>query len=139
MGIPRRDVIATALVACGGALYILWVAELSPPGLDTVRAVGLAILVLGFVASASAVVPGFATLMRGDRTYLVVTAALGTVAFLAGVQTLLRSSEAALAVLVSTTAVLWLVSTVHHVLLAGATAHRPAGRPSPARHKLRHA
>jgi len=43
----------------------------------------LVVLSLGFVASASAVVPGFDELMHGNKVYLVVTSLIGLVAFAA--------------------------------------------------------
>ena len=60
-----------------------------------VRVTGLVILALGFVASASAVVPGFERLVHGSRLYLAVTSVLGLGALVAGLVTLWSSSTAA--------------------------------------------
>jgi hypothetical protein len=133
MSLPKRDVFATCLVAVAGLLYWLWAADAAPPGLDSVRATGLVILGLGFAASASAVVPGFEQLLHGNKLYLGVTAASGLIALAAGVQMLVASSEVALAVLMATMGALWLIATIHHVLLAEAA---PAGRRPP-RHRPR--
>lgn len=57
VNLPKRDVIATCLVAAAGVLYLLWAAGSSPPGMSGARASGALILALGFAASAIAVVP----------------------------------------------------------------------------------
>jgi hypothetical protein len=44
------------------------------------RAIGAASLVLGFLASASAVAPSFDRLMDGNKPYLGITAVIGLVA-----------------------------------------------------------
>ncbi len=132
MRLATRDVIATLLVAFAGVLYVLWLADTAPFGLDSVRTVGLVILGLGFAASVSAVVPGFGELLRGNRIYLGVTSAMGIVALVAGVRVLLTSSELGLGVLMGTMVVLWLVATFHHGPLAGTS---PRGRVTgPPRH-----
>lgn len=118
MRLPKRDLIATALVAVAGTLYLLWVVGAAPPAMDGTRATGLAVLGLGFAASASAVVPGFGDLIHGNKLYLVVTSMIGLVAFGAGLQMLLNASEAALGLLVAAMGVLWLIATLHHTLLA---------------------
>ncbi len=135
MNLPKRDVIATCLVAAAGVLYWLWAADAAPPGLESVRATGLVILGLGFAASAAAVVPGFEQLLRGNRPYLITTAAIGLIALAAGVQMLVAASDVGLAVLMATMGAMWLIATVHHALLAQAAApgrRPPRHRPSPA-------
>jgi hypothetical protein len=118
MKLPKRDLVATVLVAVAIALYLLWAADAAPPGLDGVRATGLVILGLGFAASASAVVPGFDQLIHGNKMYLASTSAIGVAAFVAGLVMLLATSETALAVLMIAMVVLWAMSTAHHVMLA---------------------
>ena len=118
MRLPARDIVATALVAVAVALYLLWLFDASLPGMNDVRVTGLVVLALGFAASASAVVPGFEQLMHGNMAYLVVTAMLGLVAFGGGLAMVLWASNAGLTVLVGTMAVLWAISTIHHLLLA---------------------
>jgi hypothetical protein len=133
MRLPQRDLLATGLVAVAGLLYGLWAAEAGPPGLDSLRATGLVMLVLGFAASASAVVPGFEQLLHGNKLYLGVNSALGLVALAAGVLMLVASSEVGLAVLMVTMVAMWLIATVHHVVLAEAALPRPPRhRPRPA-------
>lgn len=135
MSLPRRDAVATVLVAVASVLYVLWVVGATPPGLGAVRATGSVILALGFAASASAVVPGFEQLLHGSKLYLAVTSAIGLVAFAAGVQVLVSASGSALGLLVAAMVVLWVIATAHHVLLAGAAAQPPgsAGAPRQAR------
>jgi hypothetical protein len=118
MRMSKRDVMATVLVAAASVLYIMWVAGSAAFGMNSARATGVAILVLGFLASATAVVPSFAGLLHGNRTYLVATSLLGVVATGAGIQMLVASSGAGLAVMVVAMVVLWLTATVHHALMA---------------------
>jgi hypothetical protein len=123
MRLPERDLIATALVMVAGILYLLWVVDAAPPAMDGTRATGVVVLGLGFVASASAVVPGFEDLIHGNKLYLAVTSMIGLVAFGAGLQMLLNASEAALGLLVAAMGVLWLIATIHRLLLARSQSH----------------
>ncbi len=122
MMLLKRDIVATALVAMAGVLYGLWAVDSAPWNMST-RVTGMVVLVLGFAASASAVVLGFEQLLHGSRAYLAVTSLLGFAAFAGGIWMLITASEAGLGLLVGTMGLLWLISTVHHSLLAGA---RPA-------------
>lgn len=117
MRLPKRDILATALVAVAVALYLLWLLDASLPGMSDTRVTGLAILALGFAASASAVVPGFEQLLHGGKIYLSVTTVLGLVAFAGGLTMVLWASSAGLAVMVGAMAALWAISTTHHLLL----------------------
>jgi hypothetical protein len=128
MRLPQRDVVATGLVALAGLLYLLWAADAAPAGLGSVRATGAVILLLGFAASASAVVPGFDALMHGNKLYVAVTAVIGLVAFGAGVVMLVSSSAVGLGVLMAAMGVLWLIATIHHWVLAGSSGSRPVTR-----------
>lgn len=135
MRLPKRDVIATVLVAAAGLLYALWASDAAPPGLDSVRSTGVVILALGFAASASAVVPGFEELLHGNRAYVAVTSLIGLVAFVAGLQALIGASETGLGVLMVAMVVLWAIATVHHALLgkqAPAVGPPRRGRPAAA-------
>ena len=116
MRIPRRDVIATGLVAAAAVLYVLWLADLTLPGMSGTRAI--VILGLGFAASATAVVPGFDQLLHGNKAYLVASSLLGLVAFVAGVLMLWSAESATLAVLMVVMVTLWAVATTHHTLMA---------------------
>jgi hypothetical protein len=134
MYLPRKDLIATGLVALGGLVYLLWVLDATLPGLDNARVSGAIVLALGFAASASAVVPTFGELLRGSKSYLVVTSLIGTAAFVGGLILLISANETGFTVLIAATAVLWLITTVHHVLLLDrrpAPRHVPTARMTP--------
>jgi len=118
MHLPKRDVIATGLVAVAGLFYLLWAIDSALPGMGSARATGVAVLALGFAASASAVVPNFDQLLHGSKMYLVATSLIGLAAVIAGVQMLITASGAGLSVVMAAMAVLWLIATVHHSLLA---------------------
>jgi hypothetical protein len=118
MSLPRKDLLATGLVGVAVALYLLWAIDLTLPGMSDTRVTAAGILVLGFVASAIAVVPGFDQLIRGSKAYLAVTSVMGVAAVAAGVQVMLTSSGVALTVLIVTMALLWAISTSHHLVLA---------------------
>lgn len=115
MPISWRDSIATLLVALGVVIYGAWLLDVGLPGLESVAAVAIGILVLGIVASMSAVVPGFNALMRGSRMYIVGTSILGLIALMAGIVAIANGEAIALAVLALTTVVLWALSTARHV------------------------
>jgi hypothetical protein len=118
MNLPRKDLIATGAVAVAVALYLLWAVDRTLPGMDDTAVTGASILVLGFVASAYAVVPGFDQLIHGNKTYLAVTAVVGAAALTAGIVVMVTSEGLALSGLIAATVVLWAISTTHHVLLA---------------------
>ena len=118
MRLSTRDITASVLVGAAVLIYVCWTAGLEIPGMADVRATGAVLLALGFLASASAVVPTFVELLHGDRGYLIVSALIGTVAAVAGVHLLVTASEVSLAVLMVAMVVLWLMTTVHHRMLA---------------------
>ena len=91
MSMSWRDRIATLCVAVAASVYVLWLGGL----LGEVSAGTIAILVLGlgFAASASAVVPGFAALLAGSKAYLALASLGGLVAFACGVATLIGASD----------------------------------------------
>ena len=135
MHLPKRDIIATGLVAVAGLLYLLWAIDSALPGMSSTRATGVAVLVLGFAASASAVVPGFDQLLHGNNAYLAMTSLIGLAAAAAGVQMLITASGAGLTVVMAAMAVLWLIATIHHSLLAKTgRPSRRAGAQLPPRH-----
>ncbi len=112
MSIPMRDRIATVLVAIATLVYVLWFTGYL--GGLTPGSVALIILALGFVASASAVVPGFAALLAGSKLYLALASLGGMVALVCGVITVTQATEETLAVLVIATVGLWAAATVRH-------------------------
>ena len=124
MNLPRKDLIATGLVVVAGVIYGLWALDAAPPGMSGTRVSGMVVLLLGFVASAGAVVPTFGELLRGNRAYLAMTSLIGLVAFVAGVAMLVSSSGAAFSVMIVAMVVLWLFATTHHVLLTQNTSPR---------------
>ncbi len=117
MSMPWRDRIATLLVATAALIYGLWLTG-SLGGL-TAGSVAMLVLALGFGASASAVVPGFAALISGSKLYLVLASIGGLVALVSGVLTVNRATEQTLAVLVVTTIGLWGLATVRHSMAGG--------------------
>ena len=129
MRIPVRDRIATGLVACAVIVYTMWATGLTVPGMDSLRVTGSVVLGLGFAASASAVVPGFGELLHGNKLYLLATSLIGLLAFVAGIVTLLASSEVALGMLMAAMVVLWMIATVHHTVLASSETR--SGPPAP--------
>ena len=135
MHLPKRDIIATGLVALAGLLYLLWAIDFALPGMSSTRATGVAVLALGFAASASAVVPGFDQLLHGNKVYLATTSVIGLAAFAAGMQMLITASGAGLTVVMAAMAVLWLIATIHHSLMAktGLPPRRASAR-QPTRH-----
>ncbi len=119
MYLPKRDIIGTGLVTVAGLLYSLWAVDSALPGMGGTRVTGAIVLALGFAASATAVVPNFDQLLRGNRTYLVVTSLIGVAALAASIQMLVTASGPALTVVMAAMAVMWLIATIHHSLLAG--------------------
>ena len=134
MRLPKTDLIATALVAVAGLLYLLWAIDSTLPGMSSTRVTGVAVLALGFAASASAVVPTFGQLLHGNKAYLVITSLIGLAATAAGVLMLITASGAGLTIVMAAMAVLWLIATIHHGLLAKAGPPQQAGRWQPFRH-----
>jgi hypothetical protein len=129
MHLPKTDIIATCLVAAASLLYLLWAIGSTLPGMSSTRATGVAVLALGFAASASAVVPTFGQLLHGSKAYLAITSIIGLAALAAGIQMLITGSGAGLTVMMAAMAVLWLIATIHHSLLA-----KTALPQQPARH-----
>lgn len=120
MSMSWRDRIATLLVATATLLYVLWL--VGPLAGLTAGSVAIIVLALGFLASASAVVPGFTALLSGSRVYLVLASAGGLVALACGVMTVTQATEVALAVLVIVTIGLWAAATVRHTIVRRSSA-----------------
>ena len=131
MRLPRKDLIATGLVAVAVLAYLAWVFDVA--GLSSVRVAGIVMLACGFVASANAVVPGFDGLLRGNKAYLVVTSLIGVAALVGGVGALVGASESGLGLLLTAIVVLWVIATVHHVRLASQSRARDPQDASPPR------
>jgi hypothetical protein len=118
MHLSKKDLTATGMVGAALALYLLWAAGARAPGLHSTRSTGAVIVLLGFVASAFAVVPTFLQLLHGNKMYLSLTSLIGGVAFIAGIQVLRASSGIALTVVMAAMVVLWAMATAHHNHLA---------------------
>ena len=73
---------------------------------------------MGLRRPASAVVPGFDDLLRGNKAYLVLTSLIGLLALVGGAAILFAASGTGLTVVMAAMAVLWAVTTAHHLLLA---------------------
>ena len=114
MSVKRTDRVASICVGLALVLYMLWLAGVELPGLAGVRALGAVALVLGFVASATAVVPAFDELVHGSKAYVVAMSVIGLVALISGIRLMLDASEVALAVLMGAMVVMWVAATVRH-------------------------
>lgn len=128
MRLSWRDWLATVLVGAAAVYYAMFAAGSDLLGASSPKLVAGAILVLGFVASLTAVVYGVGEgLFRANKVYLGITGLLGLAALVAGVSALLTGNEVALAVLMASTALLWVMSTVRHAMKP-AGAHAKEGR-----------
>ena len=114
MRLTTRDWIATALVAAGVVVAIAWFLPVADARSLDIRLITAGVLLLGMVASVSAVVPGFAGLIHGSRAYLLGTSALGLVALASAVLTLVNATETTLVVLVILMVALWVAATIRH-------------------------
>lgn len=117
MYLPKKDIIATVLVAVAGVVYALWAVGSALPGMSSARVTGVAVLALGFAACPSAVVPGVDRLLHGSKTYLVITSLVGLAALAAGIVMLVTASGESLAVVMAAIGVLWLMATIRHIRL----------------------
>ena len=119
--LTSQDRLASVFVAAGALVYLLWSFGVGSQGVRGARAVAGIALVLGFAASASAVVPGFDRLIHGNKLYLAGASLLGLGALAAGIAALVTGNEAMLGVLVATTIVLWVISTLRHTATSPGT------------------
>ena len=129
MHLTWRDALATVFVLAAAVLYLLWLAEIEVLGMSSPRAIGGVVMGLGLAASITAVVYGVgAGLMQASKVYLAVTSLIGLGALVAGIMVIVDANEPMLAALLIATVVLWLVSTVRHVLISGREIrHAPSG------------
>ena len=112
MNLTWRDGIATIAVAAAALVYGLWIVGMLD-GL-TLKAIGVIVLVLGFLASALAVVPGFGKLIGGSKAYLATASLIGVVALVTGILTIVDGTDTTLVLLVLSTLVLWALATARH-------------------------
>ncbi|HSD48909.1 MAG TPA: hypothetical protein VLE71_03670 [Actinomycetota bacterium] len=127
MQLTWRDRLATFVVAAAALVYLVWFMANGADSKTDVRVIAGIVLALGFVASVSAVVPGFDGLIHGSKLYLAVSSLIGLGAFAAGIAALVTGREVWLLLLVVSTVVLWAMSTVRH-----AAAGTPRSVPPPA-------
>ena len=121
MGLTWKDGVTTLFM---GAIAVIYLTFLHGTGLwliSSPRGTTLAVLVLGMVGGCMLSAAG--DLYRGPqsravRVWRVIASVLGVVAFAAAVAGLASGSAVALAVLVATTGVLWLIATGRHALMA---------------------
>lgn len=132
MRLNRTDAIATTAVGLAVIAYLLWLADLGVPGLGSTRVVGAIVLGLGWFASAVAVIPNFDALIHASKVYLGTASVLGVTALAAGVVVLVDASTSMLALLVSTTVVMWAMATVRHTR---PNPHAGQAQPVPARER----
>lgn len=126
MRLTWRDRLATFVVAAAALLYLVWFSFDDGASETEVRWITAIVLALGFVASASAVVPGFEGLIHGSRLYLAVSSLLGLGALAAGIAALVTGDEVWLVLLVVLTVVLWAMSTMRHAAAAPRSVPPPA-------------
>jgi hypothetical protein len=123
MSIPWRDRIATVAVAIATLIYGLWL--VGPLDGLAVGSIAIVVLALGFLASASAVVPGFAALLSGSRLYLALASLGGLVALGCGALSVAQATEGTLAILVIATIGLWAAATVRHAMVRQSSSLAP--------------
>ena len=114
MGITIRDRVATVLVGAATLLAIGWFADVLDLHSIDVAWITVAVMVLGVPPSAMAVIPGFAGLIHGSRTYLLVSSLLGLAATAAALATIMNRTEETLIALVALTVILWAGATLRH-------------------------
>lgn len=114
MRLSTRDWIASGLVLTAVTLVVVWFIGVPAVRPMDIRVLTGVVLALGLPASAAAVVPGFAGLLRGSRTYLLGASSLGFAALVSAVLTLANATEATLLALVALMVALWAIATVRH-------------------------
>ena len=116
MRFHRTDIFATGFVGVALATYLIWLVTDDAPTPSAVRLVTGLVLILGFAASAIAVVPSFSELLHGSRSYLAAASLLGLGATVTGVLAQVNADQTKLAILVSATVVMWAMATTRHSL-----------------------
>ena len=126
MGLTWKDVVTTAFMGAIAAVYAAFLGGSGAWLISSARGTTLVVFVLGMVGGCMLGAAG--DLYRGPqsravRAWRVIASVLGVVAFAAAVAGLASGSTVALAVLVATTGVLWIIATGRHALMAP---HGPA-------------
>ena len=135
MGLSWRDAVATLAVGAAAGFYVLWA---TGTVVQSARVAGVVVFALGVIACTSARaemerVYGVGGAARPAMIYVVTASTVGAMALIAGIVTLVTAGEAALAVLVASMVLLWLLATLRHAFtepttrpLAGHTPHGSA-------------
>jgi hypothetical protein len=121
MGLTWKDLVTTVFISAIAAMYAAFLGGTGVWLISSARGTTLAVFVLGMVGGCMLSAAG--DLYRGPqsravRAWRVIASVLGVVAFAAAVAGLASGSTAALAVLVATTGMLWLIATARHALMA---------------------
>jgi hypothetical protein len=121
MGLTWKDVVTTVFMGAIAVVYAAFLGGTSAWLISSARGATLAVFVLGMVGGCMLGAAG--DLFHGPqppavRAWRAIASFLGVVAFAAAVAGLATGSTVALAVLVATTGVLWLVATGRHALMA---------------------
>ena len=138
MRLTRKDALPTVVTAAALGLYVLWLAGTQL--VESPRALGLVVLALGWVGCMSVgqrmgEIYGVDTPRRVPVVYMVGMSLVGATAVVAGVVTGVSGNETALAILVTSTVVLWVVTTVRHAV-GGGRAIREAPAVRSALHRV---
>ncbi len=116
MRLTRKDLAATLFTGAAVGAYAVFVQGADVPILSSVRGTTLVVLVLGWVGGCALSDVGDAYTSKQTAPAMVaVLTFLGGVALAAAVVALVTASEAALAVLVLATVLLWLGATARHL------------------------
>ncbi len=135
MHLTIRDGLATLFVVTAAVVYLAWLAGAAMTGWS-VRGIAIVVFALGFAACLTdqkqmAVVYGAqrdGPQRDGPQppvSYVVLTSAVGAVALVAGVITLVTGSSAMLAAVAAAVAGLWLLATGRHALTRVPGGHVP--------------
>jgi hypothetical protein len=119
MGLTGKDIVTTVFMGAIAAVYAAFLGGTGAWLISSARGTTLVVLVLGMVGGCML---GAASDLyqeqqpRVVRVWRMTASFLGVVAFAAAVAGLADGSTVALAVLVATTGVLWLIATARHAL-----------------------
>jgi len=116
MRLTWRDAVATFAAGAAVAFYLLWVTDTV---VQTTRIAGVVVFALGVIACTSARaemerIYGADGRARPAMIYIAAVSVAGVVALVTGIVALVTASEVALALLVSSIVLLWLLATLQH-------------------------
>jgi hypothetical protein len=118
MHLTRNDIRATIFVGAAIVTYWLWQSGTAFTGTST-RVLAVAVFALGWLGCtsdtkrmAAIFTPG--AVGRPSTTYIVVASMVGAIALVSGIWAIVAASETALAILISSMAILWVMTTISH-------------------------